>query len=224
MIRRPQDRSLTRPRKASAGLFADADAVPAPSTGAAYTANIDGAARGNPGPAAYGVVVRQPDGAVLTSFKKYIEKQTNNVAEYYALIAALDYAAAHNLRRLRVRSDSELLVRQMQGRYKVKSPVLRPLYERARKMAGGLEMFAIEHVPREQNADADALANAALDGSGGGEAGPAARPASRSIRAQFRAGALHPLDPAELEVLELEEGSVVRLRVEPAPDDRGDKS
>ena len=238
MIRRSQHRAPTRPQKASAGLFADAEADLAPSAGGAYTANIDGAARGNPGPASYGVVVRGPDGAVLASLRKYIGRHTNNVAEYYALIAALDYAAAHNLRRLRVRSDSELLVRQMQGRYKVRSPDLRPLYERARKMAAGLEMFAIEHVRREQNSDADALANAALDGPGnsaaqagvvqtgvaqGGVAQAGARPAGRTIRAQFRAGALHPLDPQELEALALEEGSVVRLRVEPAPG-RGEKS
>lgn len=223
MNRRPSTRTPRRAQKASAGLFADAEADAAPSTGAAYTANIDGAARGNPGPASYGVVVRAPDGEVLASLGKYIGRQTNNVAEYYALIAALDYAAAHNLHRLRVRSDSELLVRQMQGRYKVKSPDLRPLYERARKMAAGQEMFAIEHVRREQNSDADALANAALDNPGRSAAQAVARPAGRTIRAQLRSGALHPLDAQELEALALEEGSVVRLRVEPAPG-RGEKS
>jgi probable phosphoglycerate mutase len=100
---------------------------------------------------------------MVAELKKYIGRGTNNVAEYYALIAALDYAAAHGIRALRIRSDSELLVRQMQGRYKVKSPDLRPLFERARKLSQALPFFSIEHVRREQNSDADALANQALD-------------------------------------------------------------
>jgi ribonuclease HI len=109
------------------------------------------------------VVLRRPDGRPLDTLRKYLGHATNNVAEYLALIAALDYAHAHRISRLRVRSDSELLVRQMQGRYKVKSADLRPLYERARKLAAGLAYFSIEHVPREQNREADALANTALD-------------------------------------------------------------
>jgi ribonuclease HI len=195
--------------KASGRLFAEPEPRKERS-GDAYTAYIDGAARGNPGPAAYAVVLRRPDGTPLESLGKYIGRQTNNVAEYYALIAALDYAAAHNLRRLRVRSDSELLVRQMKGIYKVKSPDLRPLYERARKMAAALETFAIEHVPRERNSEADALANAALDNTGGSLREAASRSASRTVRAEFRGGALHPLDP-----LDLQEGAIVRLRVDP---------
>jgi ribonuclease HI len=196
-------------QKASGRLFAEPEPRKERS-GDAYTAYIDGAARGNPGPAAYAVVLRRPDGTPLESLGKYIGRQTNNVAEYYALIAALDYAAAHNLRRLRVRSDSELLVRQMKGIYKVKSPDLRPLYERARKMAAALETFAIEHVARERNSEADALANAALDNTGGGLREAASRSASRTVRAEFRGGALHPLDP-----LDLQEGAIVRLRVDP---------
>jgi ribonuclease HI len=90
-------------------------------------------------------------------------RETNNVAEYYALLAALDYAASHGIRALRIRSDSELLVRQMQGRYKVKSPDLKPLFERASKLARQLQYFTVEHVRRELNRDADALANIALD-------------------------------------------------------------
>jgi ribonuclease HI len=195
--------------KASGRLFAEPEPRKERS-GDAYTAYIDGAARGNPGPAAYAVVLRRPDGTPLESLGKYIGRQTNNVAEYYALIAALDYAAAHNLRRLRVRSDSELLVRQMKGIYKMKSPDLRPLYERARKMVAALETFAIEHVPRERNSEADALANAALDNTGGSLREAASRSASRTVRAEFRGGALHPLDP-----LDLQEGAIVRLRVDP---------
>ena len=128
-----------------------------------YLAYIDGASRGNPGPASYAVMLRAPDGKTKFQIGKYLGRATNNVAEYYALITALDYAAAEGIARLRVRSDSELLVRQMQGRYKVKSADLRPLHERAQKLARGLAFFAIEHVPREQNKEADELANIALD-------------------------------------------------------------
>ena len=199
---------MKRPQKSAGRLFSEPDTREDRLDGA-YTANIDGAARGNPGPASYAVVLRRPDGTPLESLGKYIGRQTNNVAEYYGLIAALDYALAHHLNRLRVRSDSELLVRQVQGIYKVKSPDLRPLHERARKMIAGLEAFTIEHVPREQNADADAVANAALDRTAGNARAPVARPAGRIIRAQFRGGVLHPLDS-----LDLPEGATVRLRID----------
>jgi acyl dehydratase/ribonuclease HI len=152
--------------KASGKLFEEPEAPSARAEGA-YTANIDGAARGNPGPAAYGVVVRRPDGKTHESLGKYIGRTTNNVAEYYALIAALDYAAASGIRRLRVFSDSQLIVNQIKGIYKVKHPDLRPLHERAKKQAATLETFTIQYVPREQNRDADDLANAALDSPGG---------------------------------------------------------
>ncbi len=105
-------------------------------------------------------------GKVILELAKNIGRETNNVAEYYALLAALDYATSHNISALRIRSDSELLVRQMQGRYKVKSADLKPLHERASKMAKQLGYFAIEHVRRELNRDADALANVALDQAG----------------------------------------------------------
>ena len=151
---------MIRPPKPSSGrlLFA------APERPAnVFIANVDGASRGNPGPASYAVIVRGPDGATRFEAGKYIGRTTNNVAEYYALISALDYAVAQGIERLLVRSDSELLVRQMEGRYKVKSPDLRPLHEHARKLARGLAYFAVEHVPRERNRDADELANIALD-------------------------------------------------------------
>ena len=128
-----------------------------------HTAKVDGASRGNPGPASYAVVMRKPDGSSEFEIGKYVGRATNNVAEYCGLIAALDYAASHGIERLRIQSDSELLVRQMQGRYKVKSADLRPLHERAQKLARGLAFFAIEHIPRELNSEADALANVALD-------------------------------------------------------------
>jgi ribonuclease HI len=130
---------------------------------AAHVAYIDGASRGNPGPAAYAVIVKAPDGQTQFEIGKYFGRATNNVAEYYGLITALDAAQSRGIKRLLVRSDSELLVRQMQGRYKVKSADLKPLHERAQKMARGFAFFAIEHVPREQNSEADALGNRALD-------------------------------------------------------------
>ena len=96
-------------------------------------------------------MVRDPAGKLVLELAKNIGRETNNVAEYYALLAALDYATSHGIAALRIRSDSELLVRQMQGRYKVKSADLKPLYERASKMARQLKYFAIEHVRRELN-------------------------------------------------------------------------
>jgi ribonuclease HI len=204
------------------GLFADAspesNATNAPTAAtAAYRAHIDGGSRGNPGPASYGVVIRDPRGQVVAKLKKYIGRSTNNVAEYYGLIAALDYAQQHSIRALRIESDSELLVRQMRGQYKVKSPELRPLYERARKMVQTFDTFKIDHVYREQNAEADALANEALDETSGRPASPKLettstrpQPPPRKIRARFRNGALVPLDP-----LDLAEGSEVELLVRP---------
>jgi acyl dehydratase/ribonuclease HI len=157
---------IKRTPKASGKLFAEPESPSARLDGA-YTANIDGAARGNPGPASYGVVLRRPDGTPLASLGKYIGRHTNNVAEYYALIAALDYAAANGIKRLRVESDSQLIVNQIKGLYKVKHPDLRPLHERAKKQAAGLEAFVIQYVPREQNREADEAANAALDATSG---------------------------------------------------------
>jgi ribonuclease HI len=199
-----------------ASLFGDGPSPPK-QPAAAYRANIDGGARGNPGPAAYGVVIRDPHGAVIARLKKYIGRATNNVAEYYGLIAALDYAQAHGIRALCVEGDSELLVKQMRGQYKVKSPELRPLFERARKMAQGFQSFRIDHVYRERNAEADALVNAALDETSGATSGnsrgrnPTSDGASgetRRLRARFRNGALHPVEP-----LDLPEGAEVEIQI-----------
>jgi ribonuclease HI len=171
---------MKRPSKptppGSARLFADVH-LAAPPAGV-HIANIDGASRGNPGPASYAVVLRDPSGKIVLELAKNIGRETNNVAEYYALLAALDYAASHGIHALRVRSDSELLVRQMQGRYKVKSPDLKPLHERAAKLARQFQYFIIEHVRRELNSDADALANVALDQ--GGMPGGVLRGAAKS--------------------------------------------
>jgi len=216
MFKRPPP---NRPPNRNARLFADSAAEPnaAPAATAAYRANVDGGSRGNPGPASYGVVIRDPRGEIVAKLKKYIGRSTNNVAEYYGLIAALDYAQQHGVRALRVESDSELLVRQMRGQYKVKSADLRPLFERARKMAASLASFKIDHVYREQNAQADALANEALDETSGRPRAAflkldssAAKPQPRKLRARVRNGALIPIDP-----LDLPEGSEVELSVRP---------
>jgi ribonuclease HI len=195
-------RAKIRPPQA-ARLFSQADPT-VPASGV-YLAHIDGASRGNPGPAAYAVVIRDPAGQVVLELAKRLGLETNNVAEYYALLAALDYATSRGIGALRVRSDSELLVRQMQGRYKVRSADLRPLYERASKLARQLAYLAIEHVPREQNRDADRLANVALDSGSGSTVAAKQEPAgansgrrTRQIRARFTNGVFTPAEPVEL--------------------------
>lgn len=129
----------------------------------AIKANIDGGARGNPGPSAYGVVVRDARGGIIAELADYLGLQTNNFAEYSGLLAALDYAVREKYSSLKVLSDSELLVKQMKGQYRVKSPGLLELYERARAMVRKLERFSIDHVLREHNREADKLVNKVLD-------------------------------------------------------------
>ena len=126
-------------------------------------AHIDGGARGNPGPAGYGVVIEDSEGKPVAELNEYLGLQTNNFAEYNGLLAALDFALKQNERNLRVLSDSELLVKQLKGQYKVSSPALKELYDRARKLISQLEWFSVEHVRRERNKEADALANEAMD-------------------------------------------------------------
>jgi ribonuclease HI len=233
-------RSSKTPPPASARLFSESHTAAAPPAGV-HVANIDGASRGNPGPASYAVVIRDPSGKTILELAKNIGRETNNVAEYYALLAALDYATSHNISALRIRSDSELLVRQMQGRYKVKSADLKPLHERASKMAKQIGYFAIEHVRRELNRDADALANVALDQAGvpkfagtGATTTPEPRANSlpaqtsaptiagsnpkvepRRIRARFANGVLVPIEP-----LDLPEGAEIAIEFRSV---RGDK-
>lgn len=126
-------------------------------------ASIDGGARGNPGTAGFGVFVQDESGEEVASLYGYLGVQTNNVAEYAGLLAALRYASSHDARRLRVRSDSELLVRQINGEYKVKNPRLMELHRAARGMISRIGGVTVEHVRREQNKDADRLANEAMD-------------------------------------------------------------
>ena len=126
-------------------------------------AHIDGGARGNPGPAGYGVVIEDRQGQPIEQLCDFLGLQTNNFAEYSALLAALDYALRHQVRALKVLSDSELLVKQMNGQYKVRSAPLQELHRRAKELARQLAWFRIEHVRREKNRDADRLANQAMD-------------------------------------------------------------
>jgi len=127
-------------------------------------AYIDGGARGNPGPAGFGVRIEQEDGTLIEEFCKSIGIATNNVAEYRGLIAALEWMRDNRRRAVHVRSDSLLLVQQMRGRYKVKHPRLQPLYAKARLLAHEVGQVTFEHVRRESNVHADRLANAAMDG------------------------------------------------------------
>jgi len=126
-------------------------------------AYIDGGARGNPGPAGYGVRIERDDGTLVEEFAESIGIATNNVAEYRGLLAALEWAQRHGRRQLHVRSDSLLLVQQMLGNYKVKNPGLQPLHARARLLAREVGDVTFEHVGRSLNAHADRLANAAMD-------------------------------------------------------------
>jgi ribonuclease HI len=128
---------------------------------------IDGGARGNPGPAGYGVRIERADGTLIDEIYEPIGVATNNVAEYRGLLAALEWARAHGASRVHVRSDSLLLVQQMRGHYRVKHPGLQPLHARARLLAHEVGRVSYEHVRREANAHADRLANAAMDAAGG---------------------------------------------------------
>jgi ribonuclease HI len=123
----------------------------------------DGGARGNPGPAGYGVVIKDETGKKIAELSQYLGHQPTNVAEYLGLIAALEYVIKHGHKALKVISDSELLVRQIKGIYKVKNSVLKELHARAKELIAKLDWFSIEHVLRGKNSEADRLANEAMD-------------------------------------------------------------
>lgn len=127
------------------------------------TAYCDGGSRGNPGPAGFGVYIQGAHGESIGELSEYLGKKTNNFAEYSGLLAALNFALEHGHSRLKVVSDSELMVKQIKGQYRVNSPELRPLYEEARRRIGQLDSFQIQHVLREKNRQADRLANQAMD-------------------------------------------------------------
>lgn len=174
-------------------------------------AHIDGGSRGNPGPAAYGLVVESTDGTHIASLSNYLGYTTNNVAEYQGLLAALTYALEHNYRRLKIISDSELMTRQINGQYKVKNPNLKTLYDRARSLISQFDAFRIEHVRREHNREADRLANQAMDSAKGKKSPPqpaGAESKSLHTTATYRQGVLKLEDS-----LPLAEGEVVNLEV-----------
>ncbi|HXS76823.1 MAG TPA: ribonuclease HI family protein [Terracidiphilus sp.] len=142
-------------------LFSESD--PTPSASGWFTAHCDGGSRGNPGPAGYGAVIEDQQGHIVARLSEFLGIQTNNYAEYKGLLAVLIWAGQNSGRRLRVVSDSELMVKQMKGQYKVASPVLRPLWEEARRLSRALDKFEISHTLRGGNKEADRLANEAMD-------------------------------------------------------------
>jgi ribonuclease HI len=175
-------------------------------------AHSDGGARGNPGPAGYGVVIKDESGAKVAALSEYLGHQTNNFAEYQGLIAALEYAIQHGPKALKVISDSELLVRQIKGIYKVKNAVLQDLHGRAKQLIAQLEWFSIGHALREHNQEADQLANEAMDRGMGksvarGAAPPVSTPAQKEFEGVVRNGRV------ELENGTLPEGTRVQVRM-----------
>jgi len=143
-------------------LFSGLDPV-LPHSNASYTAYCDGGSRGNPGPSGYGAVIEDAHGNVVARLSGYLGHQTNNYAEYQGLLAVLNWAAENGAKQLRVVSDSELMVKQMKGQFKVSSPGLRPLWEQAKRLAKSLDRFEMRHTLRKGNQEADRLANEAMD-------------------------------------------------------------
>jgi ribonuclease HI len=163
MSRRPAD---------APSLFSDAlqpeqstgKSAPVPLSKSSWiNAHCDGGARGNPGPAGYGALITDDHGGVLAELSEFLGIRTNNYAEYSGLLACLQYALDHHHPRLRVVSDSELMVKQIQGKYKINSPDLKTLWQEARNRIAKLEAFEISHALRHKNKDADRLANEAMD-------------------------------------------------------------
>ncbi len=174
-------------------------------------AHTDGGARGNPGPAGYGVVIHDAQGNKVAALSQYLGHQTNNFAEYQALIAALEHTVKHGPKALKVISDSELLVRQMKGIYKVKEPTLRDLHARATQLVRQLDWFEIEHVLRSHNKEADQLANDAMDKGSGrmpfrSPIPPAERP-RQELNGIVRNGKIELLDGS------IPDGTAVQVRV-----------
>jgi len=168
-------------------------------------AHSDGGARGNPGPAGYGVVIQDQSGRKVAQLSEYLGHQTNNFAEYQGLIAALEYALQHGPKALKLISDSELLVRQIKGIYKVKNATLQDLHGRAKELIAQMEWFSIGHALREHNTEADRLANEAMDRGMGRSAG-----ADRVARALMPANALETT-PARQEFEGVIRNGVVEL-------------
>jgi ribonuclease HI len=191
-------------------LFADATDSAIPHPEGWFTAHCDGGSRGNPGPSGYGAVIEGPDGIVSAELSEFLGIQTNNYAEYSGLLAVLNWAIENGAKHLRVVSDSELMVKQMKGEYKVSSPALRPLFEEARRLSKRLEKFEIRHTLRGGNKTADRLANEAMD-KGMKQASPAASRANPYEKP--------PKSPTAPQVLEgYVKGGVVHLLEGELPD------
>jgi probable phosphoglycerate mutase len=151
-------------RRSSSGSLFDSDRSDSPNFPSQHiVAHIDGGARGNPGPAGFGAYIQDENGRVLAELSEFLGAQTNNFAEYSGLIAALEYAVQHGYRAVKVISDSELLVKQIKGQYKVRSESLLPIYEEAKALIKQLDAFQVKHVLRHLNKDADRLAINAMD-------------------------------------------------------------
>jgi len=157
---------------------------------------IDGGSRGNPGASGYGVAMLDERRHCLAEISEFLGIQTNNYAEYSALIGALQYAVTHQYDSLQVYADSELLVRQIKGVYKVRNANLKGLFDEAQLLIGRLKHFSIQHVPREENQDADRLANLAMDRAESMKTETTLQ--IKTVRAVFRAGCFHPLSPVNL--------------------------
>ncbi|HTZ96861.1 MAG TPA: ribonuclease HI family protein [Terriglobales bacterium] len=173
-------------------------------------AHIDGGARGNPGPAGYGVVIQDEAGQKIAGLSEYLGHQTNNFAEYQGLIAALEFAVNKDYKALKVISDSELMVRQIKGIYKVKNAVLQDLHARAKELIRQLEWFSIGHVLRGHNQEADRLANEAMDKRSGQARAPEMNLARRTdgeFEGVVRNGKI------ELQSGQLPDGTRVQIRV-----------
>jgi ribonuclease HI len=184
-----------------------------------YTAHCDGGSRGNPGPAGYGAVVEDPKGHIVARLSEFLGRQTNNFAEYKGLLAVLGWAREHGARRLRVVSDSELMVKQMKGQYKVASPGLRPLWEEARQLARQLERFEMRHTLRGGNKEADRLANDAMDKGMGRPSAPQTPSSAGASPGRPVPGKKPPADNAPNQILEgYVKGGVVHLLEGELPD------
>ena len=176
-------------------------------------AHSDGGARGNPGPAGYGVVIQDESGRKVGTLSEYLGHQTNNFAEYQGLIAALEYALQHGPKALKVISDSELLVRQIKGIYKVKNAALQDLHGRAKELIAQLDWFSIGHAMREHNQEADRLANEAMDTGTGRSVARAPSPAGPAVQPQQEFEGIVRNGKVEISNRTLPEGTRVQVRV-----------
>lgn len=199
-------------------LFAKDAASKAQQTQPWIFAHCDGGARGNPGPAGYGAVIQTEDGTPLAELSEFLGFKTNNFAEYSGLLGVLQWTLEHGYKRLRVVSDSELMVKQIQGRYKVNSPDLKPMHTEARSLIAKLDGFEISHALRHKNKHADRLANEAMDR--GMKRGPSApgQPAPPPLKATPYPKAADASQPPQMFRGFVKEGVVHVLGDKPLPD------